>query len=166
MIGTEVLREQGRRLSGAILRGVISGYNRAGMMLTVQARLRDNERQGDIEVFHPAGISTAPAPSSKCEALFLALGAGASKRVALIVGDRKYHVKAEEGQLVLFDPDSGDSKIILDKDGITLECKKITLKSDEIKLDSDLVQVKRSGGFKTVSAVGDKDTGGDFNLEP
>ncbi len=107
-----------RRLQLAIAQGVVNlvGANK------VQVRVLDGEPLTNIDRVEPYGLSYRPKKGSRSYLFFPA--GDRSYGVALVIGDKRYQMELQEGEVALHDDEEG-SHVLLKRGGI-IEAKAAT----------------------------------------
>lgn len=95
-------------------RGVLSATQDEPMLRTINAEFLPGDVREEIEHFEPYGWGSRSHPGAEVFAAFF--NGDRSHGVALVVADRRYRLKLEEGEVAIFD-DIGQ-KVHLTRDGI------------------------------------------------
>lgn len=145
-----VLRPLKQRVTLLLQRAVVKLITYDGDVRIIQAKLPGGNVVADLEHLEPFGFTSHP--KKDAEALVLAFGGNGSHSVALMVGDRRFRLKVEEGEVALFN--AYNDKLHFKKDGVA-EMKastKVLIDSPDSELTGNLT-VKGTATFEKTLAV-------------
>jgi phage baseplate assembly protein V len=147
-----------RRLMNMVSRAIVTAIDDSPKMQVLQAEMLEGELADGIEHFQPYGLRARP--FAEGEAIIVCPSGTRSHAIAIVVGDRRYRVALEEGEVALFDDQ--EQSVKLARDGIRLNTTlKVFVDADEVNLNANKVTVTSNtvllggvGGAK-VARVGD-----------
>lgn len=131
-----------RRIKMLVQRSVLTRVKYDGKIRLLQVKVPGGQELADIEHLEPFGF-TSHAPAG-AECLVLAFGGNGSHSVGLQVGDRRYRMVIEEGDVAIYNQNA--DYLRLKNDGTA------TLKSST-KVIVDSPQVEMTGTLKVAGAT-------------
>lgn len=141
-----------RRVLLMVGRGVVRLVNDSLAVQGVQLTLLQGEVRDGVEHFQPYGLAAHPHPGA--EAVVVSVGGSRDHAVAVVVGDRRYRLKAlAEGEVALYD-DEG-SVVHLQRGGNVLvkAGKSITLEAPLVRASKELAD--RDGLVSLIRSIFD-----------
>lgn len=146
------------RVKSMIVRGTVRKVDDGPKMQTVDLQLEEGMRATKVEHFHPYGVSYKPREGS--EVVVASLSGNRDHMIAFPVGDRRYRIKVEDGEVALHD-DQGQ-KVHLTREGV----KVVTPYKADVDAQGD-VKVKSAGRVDieapTIKLKGAIEIEGDIN---
>ncbi len=101
----------------------------------------------EVERIQPYGFLSRPTGG---EAVLLAVGGNRDDLLAIVVGDRRYNIALDDGDVVV--ADNRGNKVHLSDDGIVVHADHVTIQSADVKLGDG------AGGYLPVTRQGDAAT--------
>lgn len=121
------------RIMGLVALAEVRLARESSTFRELQLRIRGKTTPDDFQHVEPYGFTSAPGAGA--EAVVLNLGGDQSQPIVIAVGDRRYRIQVDEGEVAVYHRDGH----------------KIVLRDDRITVEAPLVEVHTTGTTLTIA---------------